>query len=170
MPLLPVTVMLADPVAAVVDAAKVSVLVPVVDAGLNVAVTPAGKPLALNATLPLKPPEGVTVTPSVPELPWLMETPADVAVREKSGLTGTVTVTLICVAAESVPLEPLIVTVAVPAVAVVDAENVTVLEPVVDAGLKEAETPAGNPLALSATLPLKPPEGVTVTLSVPELP
>ena len=169
-PLVPVTVTLAAPVAAVPDAAKVSLLAPVVDAGLNVAVTPAGKPLALNATLPLKPPAGVTVTPSVPELPWLMETPADVAVREKSGLTGTVTVTLICVAAESVPLEPLIVTVAVPAVAVVDAENVTVLEPVVDAGLKEAETPAGNPLALNATLPLKPPEGVTVMLSVPELP
>jgi hypothetical protein len=69
MPLLPVTVMLADPVAAVVDAAKVSVLVPVVDAGLNAAVTPAGNPLALNATLLLKPPAGLTVTLSVPELP-----------------------------------------------------------------------------------------------------
>ena len=60
---------LASPVVAVLDAAKVSVLVPVVDAGLNVAVTPAGKPPAASATLPLKPPEGVTVTPSVPELP-----------------------------------------------------------------------------------------------------
>jgi hypothetical protein len=169
-PLVPVTVRLDVPVAAVLDAAKVRVLVPVVDAGLNVAVTPAGKPLAVNATLPLKPPEGVTVTPSVPELPWLMETAADVAAREKSGLTGTVTVTLICVVAESVPLDPVIVTVAVPAVAVVDAENVSVLEPVVDAGLKEAETPAGKPLALNATLPLKPPEGVTVRLSVPEPP
>src|SRR5215471_1828425 len=99
-----------------------------------------------------------------------METDAELAAREKSGLTGAVTVTLICVVAESVPLEPVIVTVAVPAVAVLDAESVSVLEPVVDAGLKEAETPAGNPLALNATLPLKPPEGVTVTLSVPELP
>ena len=99
-----------------------------------------------------------------------MDTDAELAAREKSGLTGTVTVTLICVVAERVPLEPVIVTVAVPAVAIVDAENVTVLEPVVDVGLKEAETPAGNPLALSATLPLKPPEGVTVMLSVPELP
>ena len=57
-------------------------------------------------------------------------------------------------------------TVAVPAVAVVDAENVTVLEPPVDAGLKEAETPVGNPLALKATLPLKPPLGVTEIVSV----
>ena len=99
-----------------------------------------------------------------------METDAELAASEKSELTGTVTVTLICVVAESVPLEPVMVTIAVPAVAVVDAENVTVLEPVVDAGLKEAETPAGNPLALNATLPLKPPEGMTLTLSVPELP
>src|SRR5215472_13563473 len=99
-----------------------------------------------------------------------METDAELAAREKSGLTGTVTVTLICVVAESVPLEPVIVTVALPAAAVVDAENVTVLEPDVDAGLKEAETPAGNPLALNATLPLKPPEGVTEMVSVADPP
>jgi len=68
-PLVPVTVTLAGPVIAVLDAAKVTVLVPVVDAGLKAAVTPVGKPLALNATLPLKPPAGVTVKPSVPELP-----------------------------------------------------------------------------------------------------
>ena len=57
-------------------------------------------------------------------------------------------------------------TVAEPVVAVVDAENVTVLVPAVDAGLKEAETPAGNPLALRVTLPLKPPLGVTEIVSV----
>ena len=153
-PLVPVIVTLAAPVVAVLDAAKVSVLVPVVDAGLNAAVTPAGKPLALNATLLLKPPAGVTVTPSVPELPWLMVTDVDVAAREKSGLAGTVTVNLIAVVAESVPLEPVMVTADVPAVAVADAENVNVLVPVVDAGLKEAETPAGNTLALKATLPV----------------
>jgi len=55
-----------------------------------------------------------------------------------------------------------IVTVAAPRVAVLDAESVRVLEPVVEAGLKTAVTPVGNPLALRATLPLKPPDGVTV--------
>ena len=43
------------------DAVNVSELVPVVEAGLNAAVTPAGSPLALKATLPLNPPVGVTV-------------------------------------------------------------------------------------------------------------
>jgi hypothetical protein len=169
-PLVPVTVTVAAPVVAVLEAVKVRVLVPVVDGGLKLAVTPVGKPLALNATLPLKPPAGVTVMPSVPELPWLIETAAEAAAREKSGLGGAVTVTLIAVVAESVPLEPVIVTDAVPTVAVPDAENVTVLVPVVDAGLKEAVTPAGNPLALNATLPLKPPLGVTEMVSVADPP
>jgi len=57
-----------------------------------------------------------------------------------------------------------IVTFAVPAVAVLEAVNVTVLVPVVDAGLKLAVTPEGKPLALRATLPVNPPEGVTVTV------
>jgi len=169
-PLVPVTVTVAAPVVAVLEAVKVTVLVPVVDAGLKLAVTPEGKPLALNATLPVNPPAGVTVTLSVPELPWVIEIAAVVAAREKSGLGGALTVTLIAVVAESVPLAPVIVTDAVPTVAVPDAENVTVLVPAVDAGLKEAVTPAGNPLALNVTLPLKPPLGVTEMVSVADPP
>ena len=58
-PPVPVTVTLVIPSAAVPDAASVSVLlVPVVDAGLNVAVTPVGSPLALKATLEEKPASG----------------------------------------------------------------------------------------------------------------
>jgi hypothetical protein len=38
---------------------------------------------------------------------------------------------------------------------------------VVEAGLKAAVTPVGNPLALSATDPVNPPEGVTVIVLVP---
>jgi len=95
------------------------------------------------------------------------ETVAGLDASEKSGFGGAVTVNVIFVAAESVPLDPLIVTVAVPAVAVLDAVNVSVLEPVVEAELKEAVTPAGNPLALRATLPLNPPVGVTVIVLVP---
>ena len=33
-----------------------------IEAGLNVAVAPVGSPLALNATVPENPPDGVTLT------------------------------------------------------------------------------------------------------------
>jgi hypothetical protein len=69
-PLVPVTVTVADPVVAVVEAVKVRVLVPVVDAGLKLAVTPAGKPLAARATEPVKPFSGLTVMVLLPDAPW----------------------------------------------------------------------------------------------------
>ena len=53
-PLVPVTVMVADPSVAVLEAVNVKVLVEVVDAGLKLAVTPAGSPLAARATVPEK--------------------------------------------------------------------------------------------------------------------
>jgi hypothetical protein len=72
-PPVPVTVRLTIPVAAVPDAVSVSVLlVPVVDAGLTVAVTPVGNPLALNATLEEKPPLRVIVIALVPLAPRLI--------------------------------------------------------------------------------------------------
>lgn len=86
----------------------------------------------------------------------------DEAPSEKSGVGGAFTVNVIDVAAVSVPLEPVIMTVAAVSVAVLDALKVTVLFPVVEAGVKDAVTPAGKPLALSVTLLLKPPLGVTV--------
>jgi hypothetical protein len=57
------------PVAAVLAAVNVSVLVLVAVAGLNVAVTPAGRPLALNITAPVKPPSGAIVIVLVPDPP-----------------------------------------------------------------------------------------------------
>lgn len=68
-PLVPVTVTFTVPVVAVLEAVNVSVLVAVVDAGLNAAVTPAGSPLAPRATLRVKPPLGVTVMVSVAVVP-----------------------------------------------------------------------------------------------------
>ena len=44
----------------------------------------------------------------------------------------------------------------------VETVSVDVPEPLTDAGLKLGEAPAGNPVALNATLPLKPFCGVTV--------
>src|SRR5215471_3981430 len=165
-PLVAVTVTLAAPVVAVLDAVKVKVLVPVVEAGLKLAVTPAGRPLTLNATLPLNPPLGVTVTVLVPVPPWATVTA--VAVREKSGGCTAFTVRLIVVVLVSAPLEPVTVTVAAPIAAVLDAVKVRVLVPPVEAGLKFAVTPAGSPLTLSTTEPLNPPVGVTVIV-VPAL-
>ncbi len=82
MPLVPVMVTDALPIVAVLEAAKVSVLVAVAATGLKVAVTPAGRPLAERLTVPVNPPERVMVTVLVPVLPRL--TVAFVAVMEKS--------------------------------------------------------------------------------------
>lgn len=72
-PPVPVTVTLAIPVAAVADADRVSMLlVPVADAGLNVAVTPLGNPPALKATAEEKPPLRVIVIALVPLAPRLI--------------------------------------------------------------------------------------------------
>src|SRR4051812_40205516 len=73
--------------------------------------------------------------------------------------------------APTVPLAPLIVTVVLPGVAVAAAVSVSVLLlPEVDPGLKLAVTPAGRLPALSATLPVKPPERVMAMDSVPLAP
>jgi hypothetical protein len=61
-PPVPVTDTLVIPAAAAQDAVRVSVLlVPVVEDGLNVAVTPPGNPLTLKVTLEEKPPLRVIV-------------------------------------------------------------------------------------------------------------
>src|SRR5215467_5441786 len=127
-PLVPVTVTVAGPVVAVLDAVKVRVLVPVVEAGLKLAVTPAGKPLAVRATVPAKPLIGVTVIVLLPLAPWATVRLAGLADSEKSGVT-LVTVSAIVVVWVRLPLVPVIVTVAGPAVAVLDAVKVRVLVP-----------------------------------------
>jgi hypothetical protein len=61
-PFTPLMVIVLVPGTVALPAVRVSVLLEVVEAGLNVAVTPAGKPFAERATLPVNPPAGVTVT------------------------------------------------------------------------------------------------------------
>ena len=70
---------------------------------------------------------------------------------------GTFTVRESVVLADKLPDVPLIVTVAVPVAAVLEAVKVSVLAPVVELGLKDAVTPLGRPDAARATLPLNPP-------------
>ena len=83
---MPVTVTVEEPVAAVLDAASVRVLVPVVEAGEKLAVTPLGKPLALNATLPVNPPASETVIVLWPLAPCAMLRLVGEADRLKSGV------------------------------------------------------------------------------------
>jgi hypothetical protein len=99
----------------------------------------------------------------------LTATLAGLAESEKSGGAGTVR--LIVVVLVRPPPVPVIVTVAAPVVAVADAASVTtVLVPVVEIGLNDAVTPPGNPLALNATLLVKPFSRVTVIVLVPLAP
>jgi len=157
-PLVPVTVTVALPVVAAADAVKVSVLVPVVGFVLNAAVTPVGTPLALSVTLPVNPPVGTTVMVLLAAAPPC--TTVKLAGLGDSVKLGVllITVRLIVVVWTSAPLVPVIVTVAgtAVAVAVLDAVNVTTLP------LRVAVTPVGSGPTLKVTVPVNPPDGVTV--------
>ena len=91
-PDVPVMVTDAGPVAAELLAVRVRVLVPVVLAGLNNALTPLGKPVAARFTLPVKPPVGLTVIVLGVLLPWTTVSVLGVADSVKSGVTLRVTV------------------------------------------------------------------------------
>ena len=87
LPLVPVTVMVYVPVAAPEATVKVNceVPAPVMEVGLNAAVTLDGR---LDADSPIdasKPPETVVVMVEVPELPWTTETDAGNAEMAKLG-------------------------------------------------------------------------------------
>ena len=69
LPEVPVTVTVKAPVVAVVLAVKVRTLEVVEDAGLNEAVTPLGRPDAVNDTVPVNPPMSVTEMVLVPLVP-----------------------------------------------------------------------------------------------------
>jgi hypothetical protein len=69
LPEVPVTVTVNAPVVAVVLAVSVRTLEVVEDAGLNEAVTPLGRPDAVNDTVPVNPPMSVTEMVSVPLVP-----------------------------------------------------------------------------------------------------
>jgi hypothetical protein len=71
-PDMPVTVTVAAPIAAVLVAVSVNVLVFAVLLGLNDAVTPLGRPVADKLTLPMKPFCGVTVMVLAPLAPCVI--------------------------------------------------------------------------------------------------
>src|SRR5438067_13464244 len=93
LPEVPVTVTVAVPVVAVALAVNVRLLVPVVLAGLKVAVTPAGNPDADKLTLPLKPLLGFTVMVLLALLPCVTETLVGEAESVKFGVAAAARLT-----------------------------------------------------------------------------
>jgi hypothetical protein len=167
LPEVPVIVTVDVPVVAVLPAVSVKELVVVAEVGLNVAVTPLGKPDADKLTVPVKPFWGPTVMVLEPLDPWAMvKVPGD-AERLKSGVAVALTVRETVVVWLRLPEVPVIVTVDVPVAAVLVAVSVKELVVVADAGLKAAVTPLGKPDADKLTLPVKPFWGATVMLLEP---
>jgi len=148
--------------AVLLAAVSVSVLVDDVLAGLNTAVTPAGKPVSAKATVPVKPVCGATVRMTLPAPPCVTFTLLTDAVSLKLG--GAVTVSAIGVCAERAPEVAVTVRVEEPAAAVVPAVSFNVVP------VKAAVTPPGRPVTASAAVPVKPLRGVTVKVLVPDPP
>jgi hypothetical protein len=159
-PLVPVIVNVTVPGGAVLWGATVRVVVPepVTEMGLNRESVWAGAPLTLNVTFPVNPFSAVTVTVYEPWLPRLTVSVVGAAEIEKSAPAEEVTTRLTVVVCTVVPLVPVIVRVNVPVGVVLAVVTVMVEEPeaVTDVGLKLAEAPEGNPLALKVTVPLNP--------------
>ena len=130
---------------------------PIVD-GLKDPVTPPGSPETLIVTVPEKPLIGVTVVRYVIPLPAVTNCePGDDDI-EKSGVPPPLTVKTAVVVRDGKPAAaPVTIIVKVPLVVpVVKISIVETPDPVIDAGIKFAVVPEGNPLALRATKLLKP--------------
>jgi hypothetical protein len=152
-PEIPVIVAVAD--AGVADglAVSVSLLVPVVDAGKKVPVTPAGSPATARLTMPLNPFRGLMEIVDLSDAPGSRPTaPGAATMANVDGLI----VKASAVDALSEPDVPVMLTVAGPGVAVPLAVSVSILLPVAGFGVKDAVTPLGSPDAAKVTPPVNP--------------
>jgi hypothetical protein len=128
----------------------------VTDVGLNEAVVPDGRPLALMAMLSALPLVTVVEIVEVAVVFCSADTLLGPALIEKSFRTMTVSETLVVwVALAAVPVT---VTVYVPGVVPMPAARVSVEAPpaATEAGLKEAVVPEGRPLVLRVTVSAVP--------------
>ena len=175
-PSVPTIEILVLPAGVLVCDVKFTVAVPLAfsEDGLKLAVTPEGRFVALNETLPVNPPTKVTVMVAVGLVLGgrLSEVGETEIVKFGSAVTVKVRFAVSVMAEDPEPETPVIVTVAAPTVAVFVATSVSVLpaEPVTEAGLKVAVTPEGRPLMVRATALSKPFTAVTVTPSVTVVP
>jgi hypothetical protein len=131
-------------------AVSVSVLMAVVLLGLNVAVTPLGRPEAERLTLRLKPFCGLTVTVLVPLVPRMALRLLGEAERVKSPAGFTLRVIVVWLLRR--PELPVTVTAKVPILTVPVADRVKRLVVVAGFVPKTALTPLGRPDALNITL------------------
>jgi hypothetical protein len=154
-----VTVIVEDPLVAIVG-------------GEKLAEAPVGKPLALSVTVPVNPFRAPMVTVYVVELPAVTVCVEGATPIEKSATGAAVTTRLVVAEWLKAPLVPVTVRVDVAAGVVVLVVTVIVEVPlaVTVVGLKLAEAPVGNPLALSVTTPVNPFRAPIVTVYVVELP
>lgn len=169
-PEVPVRVTFDVPGVAELLAVKVSTLDPVVGFVPNTALTPVGSPDIANVTFPVKPPVSMTAMVSVVLAPWVRDTDEAEVARVKPGVCVVLTVREMLALAVSEPDVPVIVSVDVPAAAALLAVRVSTLEPVVGLVPNAAVTPEGSPETASVTLPVNPPAGRMVTVSVVLLP
>jgi hypothetical protein len=170
-PDVPVTVMVLVPVVAVALAVNVRTLVDVVGFVPNAAVTPLGNAELDSVTDPVKPLKSVTVIVLLPLVPCLTVKLAGEADREKSGCAGAFTVRLTFVVWVRLPDVPVMVTATVPVVAVLLAVSVSTLVEVVGLVPNVAVTPEGRADETdNVTLPVNPPEGLTVIVLLPLVP
>jgi len=165
----PLIVTVAAPIAAVADAVSVRVdVAPVASVGLNAAVTPLGRPVAVRFTGPANPFVRVMVTVVLPAAPCCTGRAVgwSASVKPPGGaVTVSCNVVVLSVCPAAVPRT---VIVDVPAAAFAPAVNVsTDALVVVLFGLNTAVTPAGRPSAANVTAPAKPPARVMVMLEVP---
>src|SRR5947209_4011812 len=169
-PDIPVMVTVAVPVAAVLLAVSVNVLVLAVLLGLNDAVTPLGRPDADKLTLPLKPFCGVNAMVLAPlahcTIGKLLGDAEIVKLATGTRFTVRETVVVFVRLLDSFPTRRSSDLVA----AVLLAVSVNVLVLAVLLGLNDAVTPLGRPDADKLTLPLKPFCGVTVMVLAPLAP
>ncbi len=116
--------------------------------------TPLGSPVTARLTFPLNPNCGTTAIVEFSELPGTSSTSLGAPWSVKN---GALMVSARVVLAVRLPHVPMMVTVAVPGVAVLLAVNVSELVPVeIRSGANTALTPAGSPEATRVTLPLNP--------------
>jgi len=114
--------------------------------------TPAGRPETLKATAPVKPFCGASVRTVLPLAPcWMLRAGELVSVNVAGSTTESATVEMLV----NSPEVPVMVTVAVPADAVLATVRLILLRPAITAP-KLAVTPAGRPEATSATRLLNP--------------
>jgi len=166
LPEFPVIMMGKVPVAAVPLAVSVNDVVAVMLDGLKV--TPLGRPEAAKAIVPENPFCGVTVIVPVPVAPCVIVRLLGEAERAKLGTAAAFTVRLNVAVCVRLPEVPVIVMGKVPVAAVLLAVSVSAAVPVMLDGLDV--TPLGKPESERPMLPVKPFEGVTVTVLVPLAP